>query len=325
MKKLVIFDMDGLLIDTERIHDWSWKEAFTRSNLDIPTSERQTLMGLGHSHYMNQIRKLVGDDELADDVRNIQRDIYHGYFRENKPDIKAGVVELLLELRAKGVVTAVATSTRQASAEAYLRSVDLFDLFDYRIYGDLVVETKPNPALYNKVVSDLNINKENALILEDSYHGVKAANNAGIDVIWVKDFVDISSRDDISYLHSFDSLVEARETIMEIVDNYDMKEIVELIRAFIKERDWDQFHSPVNLAKSISIEAAELLECYQWSDDADVEKVKDELADIMIYALQLTDKYGLDIETVIIEKMRKNALKYEVSKAKGNSKKYTEL
>ena len=77
------------------------------------------------------------------------------------------------------------------------------------------------------------------------------------------------------------------------------------------------------LSKSNYIEA-ELLECYQWSDD-DVEKVKDELADIMIYALQLTDKYGLDIETVIIEKMRKNALKYEVSKAKGNSKKYTEL
>ena len=70
----------------------------------------------------------------------------------------------------------------------------------------------------------------------------------------------------------------------------EIRALMNEIRTFTEERDWDQFHSPVNLAKSISIEAGELLECYQWSDQADIEKVKEELADVMNYSLMLADK-----------------------------------
>ena len=104
-----------------------------------------------------------------------------------------------------------------------------------------------------------------------------------------------------------------------------MKRVIEEIRRFSDERDWDQFHSPENLAKSIAIEAGELLECFQWSNEYDKEKVTEELADVMNYCVQMADKLDVDIEEIMLDKIKKNAKKYPVNKAKGSAKKYTEL
>ena len=101
---------------------------------------------------------------------------------------------------------------------------------------------------------------------------------------------------------------------------------IERIRKFTKERDWDQFHSPANLAKSISIEASELLECFQWSDtDFDIEHVKEELADVLVYYRDLLDKLGLDEDEIINSKMDKNEKKYPIEKSIGKSIKYDKL
>jgi len=101
---------------------------------------------------------------------------------------------------------------------------------------------------------------------------------------------------------------------------------IERIRNFVSDRDWDQYHTPANLAKSISIEASELLECFQWSDDDyDLQHVKEELADVMVYCRQLLDKLGLDEDEIINMKMDQNAAKYPVEKARGSNKKYDEL
>lgn len=98
------------------------------------------------------------------------------------------------------------------------------------------------------------------------------------------------------------------------------------IRKFITDRDWGQYHSPANLAKSISIEANELLECFQWSDtEYDLQHVKEELADVMVYCRDLLDVLGLDEDEIINMKMDMNEKKYPVDKARGSSKKYTEL
>ena len=106
-----------------------------------------------------------------------------------------------------------------------------------------------------------------------------------------------------------------------------MKEkTIERIRKFTEDRDWDQFHSPSNLAKSIVIEAAELLECFQWSDEEyDLQHVKEELADVMVYCQNLLDKLGLDADEIINMKMTQNEEKYPVDKAKGKSDKYDQL
>lgn len=104
------------------------------------------------------------------------------------------------------------------------------------------------------------------------------------------------------------------------------KETIEKIRKFTEDRDWDQFHSPANLAKSISIEANELLECFQWSDcNYDINKVKEELADVIVYCRNMLDKLCLDEDEIVNAKMEQNETKYPVKKAKGNAKKYSKL
>ena len=102
------------------------------------------------------------------------------------------------------------------------------------------------------------------------------------------------------------------------------KETINRIRKFTEDRDWDQFHSPANLAKSIVIEAAELLECFQWSD-TDLQHVKEELADVIVYSQYLLDKLGLDSDEIVNMKMTMNEAKYPVEKAKGKADKYDML
>jgi NTP pyrophosphatase (non-canonical NTP hydrolase) len=104
------------------------------------------------------------------------------------------------------------------------------------------------------------------------------------------------------------------------------EQTINRIRQFVADRDWGQYHTPVNLAKSISIEANELLECFQWSDtDYDLQHVKEELADVLVYCRDLLDKLDLDEDEIVNMKMDMNEKKYPADKARGNNKKYTEL
>jgi len=105
-----------------------------------------------------------------------------------------------------------------------------------------------------------------------------------------------------------------------------LKELEERIKQFNIDRDWDQFHSPANLAKSISIEANELLECFQWNEENyNIENVKEELADVLCYCIQMSQKLDVDLVDIVNEKMNKNEQKYPVDKAKGKSDKYNKL
>ena len=104
------------------------------------------------------------------------------------------------------------------------------------------------------------------------------------------------------------------------------QETSERIRRFSDERDWDQFHSPANLAKSIVIEAAELLECFQWdNDNYDLDHIKEEVADVIVYCQNMLDKLGLDVDEIVNMKMSQNESKYPVDKAKGKADKYNRL
>lgn len=101
--------------------------------------------------------------------------------------------------------------------------------------------------------------------------------------------------------------------------------LISKIQRFNTDRDWDQFHSPDNLAKSISIEAGELLECFQWSNNYNIDDVTDEMADVFVYLLDLANKLNVDLIDITDKKMDKNAEKYPVEKAKGKSEKYNKL
>jgi NTP pyrophosphatase (non-canonical NTP hydrolase) len=107
----------------------------------------------------------------------------------------------------------------------------------------------------------------------------------------------------------------------------DLEELRKAIVEFTQERDWDQFHNGKDLALALSIEAAELNEAFLWKDasEVNVEKVKEELADIVNYAILIADKYNLDVKQIVLDKLRRNAEKYPVEKAYGSAKKYNEL
>jgi len=103
------------------------------------------------------------------------------------------------------------------------------------------------------------------------------------------------------------------------------KTVHDTLVAFVTERDWAQFHTPENLAKSIAIEAGELLECFQWSAEADPKRVREELADVLTYCLLLANRIGADPDQIVLEKLEVTRKKYPVDKARGSSAKYDEL
>ena len=107
----------------------------------------------------------------------------------------------------------------------------------------------------------------------------------------------------------------------------DIEEIIKTLLEFRNERDWEQFHNPKDLAIAINVEAGELLELFLWkkSEDANKEKIKEELADVFAFAFLLAEKYGFNVKDILLEKIVKNAEKYPVDKAKGTAKKYNEL
>lgn len=107
----------------------------------------------------------------------------------------------------------------------------------------------------------------------------------------------------------------------------DTQEITQALLAFRDERDWAQFHNPKDLALALNIEAGELLESFLWksAEQANQDEIREELADVFAYAFLLADSYGLDVKQIVLEKIKKNALKYPIEKSKGVAKKYTEL
>ncbi|MER2514376.1 MAG: nucleotide pyrophosphohydrolase [Nitrosomonas ureae] len=107
----------------------------------------------------------------------------------------------------------------------------------------------------------------------------------------------------------------------------DIKEITQALLKFRDERDWAQFHTAKDLALALNIEAGELLEAFLWkaSEQADIDKVKEELADVIAFALLLAEKYDLDVKQIVLQKIEQNALKYPVEKSRGSAKKYTKL
>jgi NTP pyrophosphatase (non-canonical NTP hydrolase) len=110
-------------------------------------------------------------------------------------------------------------------------------------------------------------------------------------------------------------------TVKHVADN----RVRDELRTFVSERDWAQFHSPENLAKSVAIESGELLECFQWGSDFDTDRVKDELADVLTYCYLLADRLGVDPHAIMLEKLARTRAKYPVESARGRSTKYDQL
>lgn len=195
----------------------TWIDTFKHFRKDVNEDLRHEFVGKGPKHYFSILHDIASNDEEMNEMIVYQKEKYAEIMKVYGQNIKPGVQDLIEWLIANNIYVSVASSTKRKSAEASLREVELYEYFDYMIFGDNVTESKPNPEIYLKTLDYFGVERSEVLIIEDSYYGVLASNNAGIDVIWVKDVVDLDKFDSVNYLKKFNSLVEVKKNITSLI------------------------------------------------------------------------------------------------------------
>lgn len=160
---------------------------------------------------------------------------------------------------------------------------------------------------------------------QEYYNVLNSCNAAANSTVFIEFMLSVILQTLDEYLKTGE--IKEQSSPYDIQKNGEFQEIIDKLITFRDERDWEQFHNAKDLALALNIESSELLELFLWKkpEDADIEKVREELADIFAYALQISEKYGFDAKEIILDKIRKNAKKYPVEKSKGSATKYTEL
>lgn len=188
--KLVIFDMDGLMFDTETIGEKCLKQAAKEFGYDIKPEFYRQLIGVNIHDHKLKVKAEFGDDYPTNKILALAKEIKMAYFYEYGLPIKSGLKELIAYLKSVGIKIAVASSSSGDLIDEYLKLTKLENIFDYIISGDKVVHSKPNPEIFLKVVAHFGFNKEEALVLEDSTNGILASHNANIPVVCIPDMLE---------------------------------------------------------------------------------------------------------------------------------------
>lgn len=186
--KLVIFDMDGLMFDSERVAFDALRRLFNEMGSDIDHEEYLTLIGRSNADFFDYYeKKFPGHDHATVDSRALE--LISVSYRENGVPLKDGLFELLDYLDQNGIKKAVATSSSRSIATEALQIAGVYERFDGFIFGDSVTHSKPNPEIFELICDSLTDSRADALILEDSRNGILAAQAAGIPVIMVPDLI----------------------------------------------------------------------------------------------------------------------------------------
>lgn len=214
MLELVVFDVDGLMIDTESV----WKNAFDKAG------DKYGIPNLGDTLFPSLIGKRLEDEQelldrlLPSDIQNQLinewRQIGLGSLEREVP-VKPGLYEMLDYLEQHHIKMAVATTTRRELTEQRLKKIGVYNRFDYVLCGDEVTKRKPDPEIYLSVLHKMNTKAENAIVLEDSSVGVEAAYRAGIDCIQVPDLIAPTEVQEKQTICIVKDLKEARDYIQE--------------------------------------------------------------------------------------------------------------
>ncbi|MDD2964985.1 MAG: HAD family phosphatase [Bacteroidales bacterium] len=188
MYDLVIFDMDGLMLDTEAKWAQAWEDVGRKYSHDFGIERFRELVGISGQPVYDKVASWVNHDpkKYIDEAHELGLQ----YINEQGIDPKVGLFELLDYLERNQIKKAVATTTRKAMAHKHLQDIGILDKFDFIICGDEVKNRKPDPEIYLRVIAKMAITKTQTLILEDSYHGVQGAYNAQIDCIMVPDLLE---------------------------------------------------------------------------------------------------------------------------------------
>lgn len=209
MYELVIFDMDGLMIDTEAKWAQAWEDVGRKYGHDFGIKRFRELVGISGQPVFDKVAGWVNHDpkKYLDEAHELGL----RYIDEQGIDPKAGLFELLDFLESNQIKKAVATTTRRTMALKHLEDIGIIDKFDYIICGDEVKNRKPDPEIYLRVLDKMAITKSKALILEDSYHGVQGAHNAQIDCVMVPDLLEptpVQRQQTVAILKSLANVIE---------------------------------------------------------------------------------------------------------------------
>lgn len=185
--KLVIFDMDGTLIDSEKVYKRAWKIASHQIGLDLTEETAEDFAGRG----IHETFQLLGEMGVSPDMKRKMYDLREIYIHDEtalgRVDSKPYAEEVLRALKSQNYLLAMASSSPGKRGREILTSLDLFELFDYSIFGDEVEHQKPSPDAYLEILKAANLASDEALVVEDSLTGITAAREAGIDVIQIPD------------------------------------------------------------------------------------------------------------------------------------------
>lgn len=203
----VFFDMDGCLVDSERIYCDAWLETFINYNIPISYETIMSWRGLGFLDIVDDIDQYTKNREFAISLKSIRDELFWEKLAKNEVFLKPYALEFMQELDEMNIPYACVTSTFQFKAERILKHFNLHDRFQFIVYGDQVEHTKPFPDVYLKAIELANTDKQNILVFEDSYNGMLACNRADLSVVYIPDMIKESYPDIIIFaqIESFES------------------------------------------------------------------------------------------------------------------------
>lgn len=192
--KAVIFDLDGTLIDTEKIYRILWPKSLKDMGYEMKTEHYLAMRSLGRPFAPLKMKEWYGEDFDYDEARRIRSSYFNEYIEQNGIERKPGAVELLEYLRSKGIITAIATATDIERATKYLKMTGLNDYFDKVISATMVKEGKPSPDVYLYACNQLGLMPSECVAVEDAPNGIRSAYRSGCHVIMVPDQTGMEER-----------------------------------------------------------------------------------------------------------------------------------
>ncbi len=213
--KLVIFDMDGLIFDTERLSYESWREAANKFNINFDLNLLYKLLGTNHESVRNTLNKEFANKINVDDYIMERNKIYLSKILNGEVEKKKGIEELLEYLTSKGIKKAVATSSNREVAYKLLKEAKIYDYYDYILCGDEVKKSKPDPEVFLTVANKLNVHTSKCIVLEDSEAGTIAANKAMMIPIIIPDLKEPSKEIEKLAFKKLDNL----EEVVNVIEN----------------------------------------------------------------------------------------------------------